>query len=86
MRLSVLYFYQMSIVNLLVSKFKLPKFDHRYVLDNSDPIKTLDELEDLLQTYNMIYDNFELYGNNSLDDIDIKYNIKKLEKSQIFDT
>ena len=45
MRLSVLYFYQMSIVNLLVSKFKLPKFDHRYVLDNSDPIKTLDELE-----------------------------------------
>ena len=44
-RLSILYFYQMSIVNLLVSKFKLPKFDHRYVLDNSDPIKTLDELD-----------------------------------------
>ena len=35
----------MSIVNLLVSKFKLPKFNHRYVLDNSDPIKTLDELD-----------------------------------------
>ena len=45
MRLCVLYFYQMNIVNLLVSKFKLPKFDHRYVLDNSDPIKTLDELD-----------------------------------------
>lgn len=54
--------------------------DLKALYEIKSKIKTLDELEDLLQTYNMIYDNFELYGNNSLDDIDIKYNIKKLEK------